>query len=183
MKFLGMKKVNTGHFLKSYELTYENRAGLEKTYEMVSFSELNSPEDIGKNLKGVSIVAFQNNRLLLLKEFRMGVNRYVYNLCAGMLEKGETIEECIRRELYEETGLKLERILKILPPSFAAVSISDIRTQIAFVEVSGTISYHTSPNEELTAAFYTKEETAALLEQEAFSDRAQLAAFFFTNKF
>ena len=44
MKFLGMKKVNTGRFLKSYELTYENRAGLEKTYEMVSFSELNSPE-------------------------------------------------------------------------------------------------------------------------------------------
>lgn len=181
MKFLGMKKVHSGHYLKHYELTYENRAGIEKTYEMVSFSEITSSEDIGKNLNGVSIVAFQGEKLLLLKEFRMGVNRYVYNLCAGMLEKNETMEECIARELFEETGLQLKRVIKILPPSFAAVSISDIRTQIAFIEVSGQIEYHTSPNEELTAAFYTKEEVTNLLQREAFSDKAQLAAFFFTN--
>ena len=34
----------------------------------------------------------------------MGVNKYIYNLCAGMVEGSETIEECVRRELYEETG-------------------------------------------------------------------------------
>lgn len=181
MKFLGMKKINTGKYLKSYELTYENKAGFQKTYEMVSFSDLKTPEDIGQKINGVSIVAFCEDKLLLLKEFRMGVNRYVYNLCAGMLEPGETMEECIARELYEETGLKLTKLFKILPPSFAAVSISDTRTQIAFVQVSGKIEYHTSPNEELTAAFYTKEEVEKLLETESFSDRAQLAAFFFTQ--
>ena len=39
----------------------------------------------------------------------MSINKAIFNLCAGMQEKGETIEECIRRELYEETGIKVEK--------------------------------------------------------------------------
>lgn len=181
MKFLGMKKIHTGRYLKSYELTYENKEERAKTYEMVSFAELDKPEDIGKRVNGVSIVAFQDGKMLLLHEFRMGVNRYIYNLCAGMKEQGETIEECIARELYEETGLTLKRIIRIMPPSFAAVSISDVKNQIAFVEVSGELSDHTSPNEEIIPEFYTKEEVAYLLEHEEFSTRAQMAGFCFMN--
>ena len=70
----------------------------------------------------------------------MGIGREIYNLCAGMIEPGETLEECIKRELFEETGLKSVRILDILEPSYAAVAISDVLTQIAFVEVEGEIS-------------------------------------------
>ena len=108
MKFLGMKKVRDGKYLKGYELTYLNKAGVEKTYEMVSFAELTNANELGKTVNGISIVAFHEGKMLLLREFRMGVNRCIYNLCAGMLEADESIEECISRELYEETGLKLE---------------------------------------------------------------------------
>ncbi len=181
MKFLGIKKVREGNYLKQYELTYLNKAEKEKTYEMVSFSDIKDASQIGAKVNGISIVAFCENKLLLLKEFRMGVNRSIYNLCAGMLEEDETIEQCIERELYEETGLKLERIIKILPPAFAAVSISDAKNQVAFVEVSGEMEDHTSPNEEIVAAFYTKEEVECLLEQEEFSSRAQLAAVMFLH--
>lgn len=181
MKFLGMRKVRDGKYLKGYELDYLNKDGVEKTYEMVSFRELENEGELGKAVNGISIVAFMDGKMLLLKEFRMGVNRFIYNLCAGMLEKGETIDECITRELYEETGLKLERIIKILPPSFAAVSISDVKNQIAFVEVSGELSDHTSPNEEIEPCFYTREEMTELLECAEFSTRAQLAGFCFTQ--
>jgi ADP-ribose pyrophosphatase len=111
----------------------------------------------------------------------MGVNKYIYNLCAGMLEQDETIEDCIRRELYEETGLQLKRIIHILKPSYAAVAISDVKTQIAFVEAEGILSDNTSENEKITAAFYTREQVRELLEQEEFSSRAQMAAWFFTS--
>ena len=180
MEFLGMEKVKDGKYLKNYELTYLNKAGREKKYEIVSRSEITGPEALGKRVSGVSIVAYHEDRLLLLREFRMGVNRYIYNLCAGMIEEGESMEECITRELYEETGLSVKRIRTILPPSFAAVAFSDVKTQIAFVEVEGNFEDHTSDNEQIDAKFYTKEAVRELLETEEFSSRAQMAAYFFT---
>ena len=179
MKFVKFEKVKDGKYLKNYEITYENKIGKEKKYEIVSRRNLNSIEDIGGEPSGVSIVATRKDKLLLLHEFRMGVNRFVFNLCAGMIEPDETIEECITRELYEETGLRVKQIKKILPPSFAAVAISDTTTYIAFVEVEGEIADHTSVNEQIEAAFYTKEEVSALIETKPFSSRAQMAAYFF----
>lgn len=182
MKFLKFEKVKDGKYLKNYEITYENKAGKEKKYEIVSRRELKSIDDIGGAPSGVSIVATVGDKLLLLHEFRMGVNRSIYNLCAGMLEKDESVEDCIARELYEETGLTVKKIKKILPPSFAAVAISDTTTYIALVEAEGDFDDHSSENEQIEAALYTKEEVSRLLETEPFSSRAQLAAYFFTQQ-
>ncbi|MBQ7776098.1 MAG: NUDIX hydrolase [Lachnospiraceae bacterium] len=179
MKFVNLEKVRDGKYLKNYELTYINKAGREKKYEIVSRKELKTVEDIGKQPSGVSIIATSGEKLLLLQEFRMGVNKQIYNLCAGMIEEGESIEECITRELYEETGLMVKKIKAILPPSYSAVAISDTKTYIAFVEAQGEMEDHTSENEEIKACFYSKEEVKELLETEEFSSRAQLAAYFF----
>lgn len=179
MKFLRFEKVKDGKYLKNYEITYRNKVGKEKKYEIVSRRELSGIEDVGKKPSGVSIVATCGEKMLLLHEFRMGVNRTIYNLCAGMIEQNETIEECIARELYEETGLQVSQIRKILPPSYAAVAISDTTTYIAFAEVSGNFADHSSDNEQIDAAFYSQEEVKKLLETEPFSSRAQLAAYFF----
>ena len=158
MKLIKMEKVKDGKYLKNYELTYRNKAGKEKTYEIVSRKELSGIEDIGQKVSGLSIAAVNGDKLLLLREFRMGVNKIVYNLCAGMLEEGESLEQCIRRELYEETGLQVKRIIDILPASYAAVAISDTKTSIVFVEAEGEFEDHTSDNEWIEAGFYTKEE-------------------------
>ena len=86
MEFLKFEKVRDGKYLKNYEITYLNKSGHEKKYEIVSRRELQGIEDVGGKPSGVSIVATCEGKLLLLHEFRMGVNRTVYNLCAGMLE-------------------------------------------------------------------------------------------------
>lgn len=181
MKLLKMEKVHGGKYLRNYELTYLNKAGREKKFEMVSRKELTSPEDIGENVSGVSIVAYKEGKILLLKEFRMSINRAIFNLCAGMMEEGETIEECIGRELYEETGLKVKKILELLPPSYSAVGFSDTQTWIAFVEAEGELEDHTSENEEIKPAFYTREQVKELLKTEQFSSRSQIMAYFFAK--
>jgi ADP-ribose pyrophosphatase len=181
MKLLDIKKVRDGKYLKNYELTYLNKAGKEKKYEIVSRSEITDKESLGAKVNGISMVVLCQDKLLLLKEFRMGINKNIYNLCAGLLEPGETIEACMERELYEETGLKLKRIIDILPPSYSAVAISDIQTRIAIVEAEGEFADHTSDNEQIQAAFYTKEECVELLRTAEFSSRSQMIAYFFTK--
>lgn len=179
MKLLRMEKVKDGKYLKNYELTYLNKAGREKKYEIVSRREMTDASQLGQSASGVSIVAFHEERLLLLKEFRMSINKSIYNLCAGMLEDGESIEECVRRELYEETGLSIKKIRKILPPSYSAVGFSDVKTYIVLLDAEGNFEDHTSDNEKIQAQFYTREEVAALMEREEFSSRSQLVAYFF----
>lgn len=182
MKLVNFEKVHDGRYLKSYELTYLNRQGKEKKYEIVSRRELSGVEDLGAKPSGVSIVATRGDKMLLLREFRMGVNRNIYNLCAGMLEPNETIEDCIARELREETGLKPVKIKNILKPSFAAVAISDTTTYIAFAEVEGDPdSEGASANEQIHAALYTREQVRELLETAEFSSRAQMAAYYFAE--
>lgn len=182
MQFLKFEKVRDGKYLKNYEITYQNKAGREKKYEIVSRRELTDIEDVGGAPSGVSIVATMGEKLLLLHEFRMGVNKAIYNLCAGMLEPDENIEECIARELFEETGLTVKEIKRILPPSYAAVAISDTTTYIAFVEAEGELSDHSSENEQIEAGLYTRDEVSVLLESQPFSSRAQMAAYFFCQK-
>ena len=179
MKLLRMEKVRDGKYLKNYELFYENRAGRPKTFELVSRKELRGPQDLGREVSGVSIVAFRKDRMLLLREFRMSLNKEIFNLCAGMLEEGETIEGCIRRELYEETGLQVRRIISLLPPSYSAVGFSDTKTYIAFVEAEGEFTDHTSENEQIRARFYGRDEIRELLRAAEFSSRSQMAAYFF----
>lgn len=179
MKFLGMEKVRDGKYLKNYELSYENKAGRLKKFEIVSRKELKSPEDLGRQVSGVSIVAFCEGKMMLLREFRLSINREIFNLCAGMLEEGESIEDCISRELYEETGLSVKRIISLLPPSFSAVGFSDTKTYIAFVEAEGEFEDHTSDNEQIQAKFYTRDEVKEMLKTQEFSSRSQMAAYFF----
>lgn len=183
MQFIKLEKVKDGNYLKNYVLAYENKAGKEKKFEIVSHRELTDISDLGSYNSGVSIVALKDGKLLLLREFRMGINRFIYNMCAGMIEKGETVEECIRRELYEETGLHVKRIRDILPPSFSAPAISDIKASLAIVDVEGEFEDHSSENELIEAAFYTKEEVKELLKAAEFSSRAQTIAYFFAHSY
>lgn len=181
MKLIRFEKVKDGKYLKNYELTYLNKSGGEKKYEIVSRRDLSGADDLGAKPSGVSIVATCEDKMLLLHEFRMGANRTIYNLCAGMIDPDESIEACIERELYEETGLRVKKIRTILPPSYSAVGISDMTTYIAFVDAEGTFEDHSSDNEQIDARFYSREEVQELLKTEPFSSRAQLAAYFFVK--
>ena len=181
MKLINFEKSHDGKHLNTYKLTYENKEGKPKVYEMVSRNHLKSEADLANKVNGISIVGFKDGKLLLLKEFRMAVNRDIYNLCAGKVEDNETFEECARRELFEETGLDIEEILDVLPPCFSAVAISDIKTRLVFAKVGGKISDHTSPNEQIVAGLYTKEEVDKMLKTENFSSRGQLVAYCFSK--
>lgn len=178
-----IRQTGGGRFLRNYELNYTNKKGNPKVYEMVSYRDIETPEDIGTRVGGAVIVALKGDRILLLKEFRMAVNRWVWNMVAGFKEPGETMEDCVRREMYEESGLKVVRIRKMLKPAFAAVSMSDVLNQLVIVDVDGEISDHTEDDELIEAAFYDKEEVARLVEEEMFTARAQFVAYAFSCGF
>lgn len=177
-----MEKTRNTRFLKNYTLNYTNTEGGEKIYETVSNFDYDSPEQLGEKAAGVVIIGTKGDKLLLCKEFRMGVNHFVYNMPAGHIDEGESVEECARRELYEETGLSIVRMEEILPPSYAAPDLSDSSAYVAFAEVDGELSDHTEADEWIAPGFFSREEVEKMLFTERFSGRAQMAAWYFCKQ-
>jgi ADP-ribose pyrophosphatase len=49
-------------------------------------------------------------QVLLIRQYRYAAGGPIWEVPAGVLEPGESPEECARRELREETGARAERI-------------------------------------------------------------------------
>jgi ADP-ribose pyrophosphatase len=77
-------------------------------------------------------------RLVMVREFRIPINAYSLAFPAGLLEDGESIEETVRREMIEETGLEVVRFTKISPPLYSSTGMTDEAAVLAFVDVRET---------------------------------------------
>lgn len=62
----------------------------------------------------VVIPVNEKGELYLVKQFRTPVGETMLELPAGKLDPGENPEECAKRELREETGLKSENIKHLI---------------------------------------------------------------------
>ena len=91
----------------------------------------------------------------------------------GHLESGECPEECILREVREETGLTLTRIDDVLDNSYSAVGFANERNVCVFGAAAGEFHKSTSEVEEITPGWYTREEMRQLLRTEPFAARTQ----------
>lgn len=182
MKLKDFKQTKKGEFLSSYEITYENKVGNDKIYQIVSRESDLSAVSVGERVAGVSIAGFKDDKTLLVKEFRMGVNRYVWSFPAGLIDDGETPVEAAVRELKEETGMDIVKINDVLQPSFSCTGITDEKSVIVFCEISGDIEDCDFPDEEIYAGLYTKEEVRKLLKEEEFSARAQAICYLWAKE-
>jgi len=65
--------------------------------------------------KGAVIVIpiLQSGEILLQKSYKHGCGEIITEFCAGMIEKNESPETTVERELLEETGYKSKKITKI----------------------------------------------------------------------
>ena len=61
-----------------------------------------------------AIVPFINaDHVILIKQYRHAVGRYLYEIPAGKLMKGESPLRCAKRELEEEIGYEAQRFQKL----------------------------------------------------------------------
>ena len=55
-------------------------------------------------------ILIEKNKILLLEQEVASDSKRKYSLPGGTLEEGETVYECLKREMLEETGLDVEPI-------------------------------------------------------------------------
>ncbi len=106
------------------------------------------PRQVVINPGGVGVVAILDNHVILVKQFRISIKKYILEIPAGRLEKGEKPKESARRELMEEVGCKA-KTLQLISEYYSGVGFStekmyiflatDIKKKIATPEVDEDI--------------------------------------------
>ena len=189
MQFIKANLKTKGKFLNYYHLHYKNKNGNEKLYEMVSHDDnITTIEDLGnKSSQAVVLIVFdeKHEKILLNKEFRMATGQYVYGSVAGLIEDNETIEDAAKRELKEETGLDLVKIIDILNPSYTATGVSNEKTICIFCEAKGMIDVsHEEQDEDIEPIWFSKEDLKKLFNKEnpePIAARTQMFCYMWIN--
>ena len=186
MKYQGIRKIHEGKFITRYDVDYITAEGNPKTYEMISRSRnIHSLEELQNRVPNAVVMILTDEsgeRILVNREYRMAMAQWIYNFPAGLIDPGETVEESARRELWEETGLRLVRIDDTLDNSYSAVGFSNERNVCVFGVAEGEFRKSTSDAEEIVPGWYTKKEILQLLRSEPFAARTQGYCYAWANR-
>lgn len=167
-------------FLSVYDAEYENKKGAIKHWMVASrkdFETLKAQYFNGKdeNIDAVIIAALhkESKCLVIIRQFRVPLNDYVYELPAGLLDKNETFEIAVRRELKEETGLSLIQIDRENTKSkvYISAGMTDESVAMVYCSCEGVISKkYLEDDEDIEAILINKEEAKSLLNSNAKMD-------------
>ena len=160
-------------FLSLYNAEYSNKSGSIKNWIIASRKNKAELEDVyfnGKKLHddAVLIVPYhkEQEKIVVIKQFRVPINSYIYELPAGLIDKGENCTNSIKRELKEETGLDLVNIIeeKLKSNLYLSPGMTDEAVTATFCTCSGTLSRNfMEEDEDIEPVLLSQEEVKELL--------------------
>jgi ADP-ribose pyrophosphatase len=138
MKITSVEKLTHERWLNLFAAKFEHQ-GHQGRWVFASREETPHQGVVGAAVTIVPVlrVPGQEPRLVAIREYRVPVGGYVIALPAGLIEKGEPIEEAIRRELLEETGFELATVHRVTQPLLSSPGLTDEAGMMAFVDVRG----------------------------------------------
>ena len=150
-----------------FSIYYKDRLNCEKQWVFASRStHLNPLERDYKHPDAVVVVPFhvQEKKLVVIKEFRMALAGYQYGFPAGLVDQGETVAQAGKRELFEETGLTVTRILKKSPAVFSSSGMTDESISLLFVDCEGVpTSQFNEASEDIQVMMVSRKQAADIL--------------------
>ena len=181
MKILDASIVTKIKFVTLFAVSYLDRKGNTRHWNMVSRCE--QPKCVTGKIQqpdATIIVPYhrEQQKLVVIKEFRVPVGDYMAGFPAGLIDPGEDIATTAGRELHEETGLDLVRVYRHSPAIFSSAGITDEAIAMVFAEVTGTPSIlHNSESEDIEIHLMDRKEVRDLLARTdiVFGARAWLA--------
>ena len=174
-----IEKKTDNRFLNMYDLHYVNKAGREKLYFIASRGKDIADLKIKtrkNNPDGViiySVYGEKHDRMVLVRQYRVSIDDYIYELPAGLVDEGETCAEAGVRELKEETGLDFEPLQvdeMYHKPFFTTIGMTDESCATVYGYATGTVSREgLEESEQLEVVLADRTEIRRILKEESVS--------------
>jgi ADP-ribose pyrophosphatase len=143
MKIFDCKKLTDKKWLNLFDVSYFDKNGNEKLWQVATRDSI--PRCITGNFNqpdAVLMIPFHRTeqKLVIIREYRVPLAGYQYEFPAGLIDKGESLEEASQRELKEETGLDLTHVHQISPILYSTAGMTDESLVLVYCECDGTPS-------------------------------------------
>ena len=161
------KKLTDEKWLNLFDVNYVAKTGVERSWQLATRQK--EPKCMTGRYDrpdAVVIVAFHKveDKMVIAREYRVPLNDYEYGFPAGLIDDGETVEQATRRELKEETGLTVCRIIKRSPPIYSSAGMTDESVSMVYVECEGRPSAKANTeSERIETLFVSPDEALHLL--------------------
>ncbi len=175
-RIISVHKETEHRFLNFYTMLVRHRDGGESDYFMTSRAEkVEGLKAIshGDQPDGVGIYAVcgQNkDHVVLVRQYRYPLGGYIYELPAGLVEKGEKVEEAAVREFYEETGMKLTPVHApemFTKPRYMTIGLTDECCSTVYGYAEGKPdNSHQEATEDIQIVVADAKEVKRILEEE-----------------
>jgi ADP-ribose pyrophosphatase len=151
MKIQSVRKITLGPHVNLFEISYQDTKGQHRSWRIASRRDEPKCANGRFDLPDAVVIVpyhIDTKKLVIIREFRVPLGHYQYGFPAGLVDPGETIEETTARELYEETGLSINRIMRISPPIYSSSGLTDESISLVYVECQGKPSRHANASSE-----------------------------------
>ncbi len=163
-KFLKSEEVFTGNLLTVYCDQVELPNGKEASREFI------------RHPGAIAVVPVTNDgKIVLVRQYRYPVGKNMLEVPAGKLDKGEQPDQCVLRELEEETGYVAKNIRK-LSSIYTTPGFTDEVIHLYIAEELTLAKQCPDEDEFLDVEIYTKEEIRAMIEDGTINDAKSMLA-------
>ena len=140
MEILNANKLTDLKWLNMFSVAYKDKNGLNKSWQVATRAA--QPKCVSGRFTepdAVMIVPFHTleNKLVITREYRVPLADYEVAFPAGLIDDGESLEQAVRRELKEETGLNLTRVTGTTPLLYSSAGLTDESVAMVTIECSG----------------------------------------------
>lgn len=181
-KYRGTKKLTENPFLNLYEIEALRKTGEEFRYYFVSRDDeehikIKTHAKEAAGMAVYAVTAERPHRLVMIRQYRYPVDEYLYELPAGLIEAGETMEQAAVREMKEETGLDFTPYEGGEPcfrkPLYLAPGFSDELNGTVYGTVTGVVSKDgLEDTEDIEVVLVDKKEAREILQKGQLTLRA-----------
>jgi len=118
----------------------------------------------------------EKKRILLVRQYRLPAEKYLWELPAGKVDPGETPLQAAKRELAEETGYKARKWTR-LASYFASPGF--VQERMTIYLATGLTAGRATPmdDEQIEARWFTRKELSALIAAGKIEDGKTMVGF------
>ncbi len=188
-KIKNIEKLTDLKFINIYRITYELQNGKEYKYLVASRRDLNSLECKKHKVDAVRVLPYikkdGKTYVVLIKEYRYAIGKYIYGTPAGLIDEEETSMQAVKRELKEEIGAKVINCKQVQKASYSSAGFSDETIECFEAEVDIAYAQALDSAEDITIKLVELNELPNFVNTHEFGLQSalQLKAFYYEQKY